>query len=223
VAALMDFVEFNQYYGSWQKGDERDLAVTVDRIHAEIPGKPVVISEYGYCACTADRPEGDQRRREVLTSQTAVLRERDYVAGLIFFCYNDYRTHVGDRGQGAAQQRVHGVVDLYGNRKPSYEVLRSESSPVEWVRATGSPKALTATLRTRSVVPAYALKGYTVRAVAYGQGGVPVERKSVALADLAPGSEATAVFSFAEALPRRIRIDVVRPTGVSVRTLDWEL
>src|SRR5664279_1724148 len=31
----------------------------------------------------------------------------------LFFCYNDYRTHVGDRGMGALQQRVHGVVDVY--------------------------------------------------------------------------------------------------------------
>jgi beta-glucuronidase len=223
VAALMDFVEFNQYYGSWQKGDERDLAVTVDRIHAEIPGKPVVISEYGYCACTADRPEGDQRRREVLTAQTAVLRDRDWVAGLIFFCYNDYRTHIGDRGRGAAQQRVHGVVDVYGSRKPSYELLRAESSPVEWIRVAGSPKELTVTVRARSSVPAHTLRGYVVRAVCFGQGGIAVERKAVALADTAPGSEARAVFSFAETSPDRIQIDVLRPTGFSARSVEWRL
>jgi beta-glucuronidase len=223
VAALMDFVEFNQYYGSWQKGDERDLAAAVERIHAEIPGKPIVISEYGYCACTADRPEGDQRRREVLASQTAVLRGRDYIAGLIFFCYNDYRTHVGDRGRGAAQQRVHGVVDLYGNRKPSYELLRHESSPVEWVRASGSPKQLEVTVRARSVVPAYALRGYSVRALCFGQGGIPVERRSSALPDLDPGSEATVTLSFADLLPQRVQIDVLRPTGFSARTIEWGL
>jgi beta-glucuronidase len=223
VAALMDFVEFNQYFGSWQKGDERDLAVTVDRIHAEIPGKPVVISEYGYCACTADRPEGDQRRREVLVAQTAVLRERDWIAGLIFFCYNDYRTHVGDRGRGAAQQRVHGVVDLYGTRKPSYELLRNESSPVESVRVTGSPKALVVTVRARNTVPAHLLRGYSVRAICFGQGGIPVERLAVALPDVAPGGQAEARFTLADPHPLRVQIDVLRPTGHSVRTVDWQL
>jgi beta-glucuronidase len=145
------------------------------------------------------------------------------VAGLIFFCYNDYRTHVGDRGRGAAQQRVHGVVDLYGNRKPSYDLLRRESSPVERVRATGSPKALAVTVRARSVVPAYTMRGYTLRAVAFGQGGVPVERRAAALPDLAPGAEATVLLSFAEVLPERIEIDVLRPTGYSAFTLDWRL
>ncbi len=223
VAALMDFVEFNQYFGSWQKGDERDLAVTVDRIHAEIPGKPVVISEYGYCACTADRPEGDQRRREVLAAQTAVFRERDWIAGLIFFCYNDYRTHVGDRGRGAAQQRVHGVVDLYGTRKPSYELLRSESSPVDAVRVTGSPKDLVVAVRARATVPAYTLRGYLVRAICFGQGGIPVERLAATLPDVVAGAQAEVRFTFAEPHPLRVQLDVLRPTGHSVRTVDWQL
>lgn len=223
VAALMDFVEFNQYFGSWQKGDERDLAVTVDRIHAEIPGKPVVISEYGYCACTPDRPEGDQRRREVLAAQTAVFRERDWIAGLIFFCYNDYRTHVGDRGRGAAQQRVHGVVDLFGTRKPSYDLLRNESSPVETLRVTGSPKALVVTVHARGTVPAHPLRGYSVRAVCFGQGGIPVECLTVALPDVLPGAQAQATFAFADAFPQRVQVDVLRPTGHSARSVDWQL
>jgi beta-galactosidase len=223
VAALMDFVEFNQYYGSWQKGDERDLAITVDRIHAEIPGKPIVISEYGYCACTADRPEGDQHRREVLAAQTAVLRERDDIAGLIFFCYNDYRTHVGDRGTGSAQQRVHGVVDVYGNRKPSYELLRRESSPIEAIRVTGSPAALSVTVRARRSVPAYTLRGYALRVVCFGQGGIPIERRGVPLPDLAPGGETTCSLAVADARPEWIEFDVLRPTGFSAATLRWEL
>jgi hypothetical protein len=89
----------------------------------------VVISEYGYCACTEDRPEGDERRIEILRSHDAAIRSKDFVAGAVFFCYNDYRAHVGDRGVGALKQRVHGVVDLCGAQKTSYEVLRGESSP----------------------------------------------------------------------------------------------
>jgi beta-galactosidase len=223
VAALMDFVEFNQYYGSWQKGDERDLAVTVDRIHAEIPGKPIVISEYGYCACTADRPEGDQRRREVLAAQTATFRDRDYIAGLIFFCYNDYRTHVGDRGTGAAQQRVHGVVDVYGNRKPSYDLLRRESSPIASISASGAPGSLTVVVRARRSIPAYTLRGYRLRAVCFGQGGIPIERRVETLPDLEPGAEATLRIALADTRPEWVEFDVLRPTGFSTATLRWEL
>ena len=127
----MDFIECNEYFGSWYPGDAAAVGRSLDEIHAAFPDKPIVISEYGYCACTAERPEGDERRREILRSHDAVFRERDYVAGLIFFCYNDYRTHIGDRGTGVLRQRVHGVVDVWGNRKPSYDLLREESSPIE--------------------------------------------------------------------------------------------
>ena len=130
VSGLMDFVEANEYYGTWAPGTAADAARYLDEIHAAFPGKPVVISEYGYCACTPDRPEGDDQRIEILRSHDAAFRSKDFVAGAIFFCYNDYRTHMGDRGVGVLQQRVHGVVDVYGARKASYEVLRSESSPI---------------------------------------------------------------------------------------------
>ena len=53
-----------------------------------------MISEYGYCACTPERPEGDTRRIEVLREDNRVFREKEYIGGLIFFCYNDYRTHI---------------------------------------------------------------------------------------------------------------------------------
>jgi beta-galactosidase len=93
-------------------------------------------------------------RIKVLREQDAVLRRHDRIAGLIFFCYNDYRTHIGDRGQGALKQRVHGVVDVYGHRKPSYEVLRDEASPVETLSATLAGNELKVAGRTRAAVPA---------------------------------------------------------------------
>src|SRR5467141_3353698 len=109
----------------------RDRTRKLDDLHTGFPGKPVVISQYGYCACTEDRPEGDEHRIEILRSHDAVFRSKNFVAGAIFFCYNDYRTHVGYSGVGALKQNVHGDVDLCGVQKGSYEVLRRESSPVE--------------------------------------------------------------------------------------------
>jgi beta-glucuronidase len=104
VAGLMDFIETNEYFGSWAQGPPEAVGKHLDTLHAAFPGKPVVISEYGYCACTEDRPEGDGHRIDILRSHDAVIRSvirsKDYVGGAIFFCYNDYRTYVGDRGVG---------------------------------------------------------------------------------------------------------------------------
>ena len=183
----------------------------------------MVISEYGYCACTAARPEGDGHRRRVLLSQDAVLREKPFIAGAIFFCYNDYRTHIGDRGIGVMKQRVHGVVDLYGERKPSFEDLRKESSTIEKLTLTDKANAIEVELITRSALPGYTLRGYTLRAVYYGIGGIPVERKEVKLPDLKTGGSNVTSFTLGEPPPLRIQFDVLRPNGFSVITAEWRL
>jgi beta-glucuronidase len=214
----MDYVSWNQYYGSWYKGGPVELEANLKEIFAAFPGKPLVISEYGYCACTADRPEGDEIRIRILREQDVALRKYERVAGLIFFCYNDYRTHIGDRGTGALKQRVHGVVDIYGHRKPSYEVLRDESSPLDSLAAVLDGSTLRIAGHVRDTVPAYNLRGYTLEAVAYGQGGIAVERRRVALPDLPPGAAFDHTFPITAKDTHEVRVELRRPTGFSART-----
>ncbi len=221
VSALMDFIECNEYYESWTAGTPEDLRRSLQEIHRIFPEKPIVISEYGYCACVPERPEGDARRIEVLLDHTRVCRELDFVAGLIFFCYNDYRTHVGYKGTGATRQNPHGVVDLYGNRKPSYDTLRRESSPVECLRVTGQPSAFAITLRARKTVPAHRMTGYSLRGVLYGYGEIPLERHVVEVPTLSPGEQATILMQFKEKEPLKIVFDVLRPTAFSAYTHLW--
>jgi len=71
VSGLMDFVEWNEYYESWYKGTPDNLRSNVEQIHEAFPGKPIVISEYGYCACTPERPEGDARASKFCANTTA--------------------------------------------------------------------------------------------------------------------------------------------------------
>jgi beta-glucuronidase len=222
VSALMDYIMWNEYYETWYRGTPEDMARNLEQIHQAFPDKAIVISEYGYCACTPDRPEGDAKRADVLSVHDRVYRDHDFVAGLIFFCYNDYRTHIGDKGAGVMKQRIHGVVDLYGNRKPSFAALRGEASPVEDLEISGVPGALRARLRARRHVPAYTLRGYKLRAVVYGFGEIPVERVEAALPDLAPGDQTTIAVAFSEKAPIRVQFDVLRPTGFSAYTRIWK-
>lgn len=212
VAGEMDYIMFNEYFGSWQKGGTPELERTLDAIHAAFPGKPVVISEYGYCACTEDRPENDPVRVGILESHDEVFRKRPWIAGLIFFCYNDYRTHIGDKGEGALRQRVHGVVDVYGARKPSWEVLRRESSPVEALTAAGGA----VTVRVRETGPAFTLRGYTVRVTGYGRGAIPLAARRMKLPELAPGASHTLRVEMKAAGVERVLVEVLRPTGEAV-------
>jgi beta-galactosidase len=223
VAGLMDFIETNEYYGSWYAGGAEDVARHLDEIHAAFPGKPIVISEYGYCACAPDRPEGDEQRTKILRSHDAVFRSRDFVGGAIFFCYNDYRTQVGDRGLGSLQQRVHGVVDVYGSRKPSYNLLRRECSPIESVTAERRGNKLQALVKVRRDFPAYHLTGYKVHAVLFGAGNIPVELREVNLPDSAPGSETVVELAFSKfEAPVHVEINILRPTSFSSFLIDWK-
>jgi beta-glucuronidase len=223
VAGLMDFVEANEYYGTWAPGTAADAARYLDEIHAAFPGKPIVVSEYGYCACTPDRPEGDRQRMEILRSHDTAIRSRDFVAGAIFFCYNDYRTHIGDRGVGSLRQRVHGVVDLYGAHKPSYDLLRRESSPIESLTVEHQQNRFAVLIRVRHDLPMYSLRGYKLRGLFFAEGNIPTERQEVDLPDAAPGSETRLDLAFTQSeTPIHVQFDLLRPTSFSAYFLDWK-
>jgi beta-glucuronidase len=231
AAGLMDFIEANEYFGTWAPGSAADAANYLDKIHAAFPDKPIVVSEYGYCSCTPDRPEGDEKRMEILRSHTAAFRSKDFIGGAIFFCYNDYRTQMGDRGVGPLQQRVHGVVDLYGAQKPSYELLRRESSPIESLAVQHQRNKfqvlIQLLIKVRHDLPAYTLRGYKLRGLFFGEGNIPVERQEVDVPDAAPGSETKLELLFTQpAAPLHIQIDVLRPTSFSAYSwdskLDWK-
>jgi beta-galactosidase len=222
AAGLMDFIETNEYFGSWAPGTPVEVARHLDKLHAAFPGKPVVISEYGYCACTDDRPEGDERRIEILRSHDAVIRSKDFVAGAIFFCYNDYRTHVGHSGVGALKQNVHGVVDLCGAKKASYEVLRRESSPIESLAVENHLNAFHMRLQSRHDVPMYSLRRYKLMGTFYGEGDVPIERQEVELPEIVSGGDIIVDLTFSQSgVPLHVTFDVLRPTGFSAFTKTW--
>ena len=222
AAGELDFVSWNEYYESWYGGDVDSVRRNLKAIHRAFPGKPIVISEYGYCECAPDRTGGDARRIEILKTHTSVYREFDFVAGAIFFDYNDYRTHVGDKGAFVLKQRVHGVVDVLGNRKPSFEALREEASPFAQLDVSINGRWITASVLTRMMLPSYTLEGYALRCIVYAFGDLPMEQYTVPLPRMAPGEGLIQEVPFETKNPQRIRVDVMRPTGFSARTTWWK-
>jgi beta-glucuronidase len=222
VAGLMDFVEWNEYYESWYGGSAESVRNNLESIHQAFPEKVVVISEYGYCECTPERAPGDQHRIRIMRSHNDVFREFDFVGGAIFFCYNDYRTHIGDKGVGVLKQRVHGVVDLYGDRKPSFEALRLESSPIQALELEMNGNQVKARILTRKQLPAYRLEGYRLHWIVFGYENLPMEQNGMDCPVLLPGTEMTFDLPFKERDLHSIRVDLVRPTGFSAATAHWK-
>jgi len=220
VAGEMDFIMWNEYYESWTPGDLAAMEENLQRIHAAFPQKAIVISEYGYCECRPEHSGGDPKRIDILRRHTAVFRKYPYVAGVIFFDYNDYRTHMGDQGVGALQQRVHGVVDLFGQRKPSYEALRAELSPVAGAELHYDG-GLVLRFQVRERLPGHPLRGYRLRWVVYGFGDLPMEMGERALPLLEPGAFHLERLAWTEPAPRRVRLEILRPTGFPVWEQEW--
>lgn len=223
MAGDFDFISGNEYFGSWSPGGPSDVRAYLERIRHAFPNKPIVVSEYGWCECQATMPAGDQNRVNIVDEHTSVIRETADVAGAIYFDLNDYRTIAGDKGEGALRQRVHGVVDLYANRKPSFAALRIQSSPVKSLVLIAKEDALELHVITRKGLPAYTLRGYSVRWLFYGYDDLPMDGKIEPLHPLAPGSDMTLNAKIPAVKANRVVADILRPGGFSVATAQLTL
>jgi hypothetical protein len=240
-----DFVMMNQYFGTWA-AEKGGLGKALDDIHAAWPDKVVIISEFGFeprwntlwgpPASTLnldeyyfieedvapDSDEADEQRRMVIRDQMAVFRSRPFVAGAVFWTYQDYRTPSGF---------LMGVVDARRSRRGSWEVLREEYSPVLFEDVSISSAADTSqsavvTLQTRGPLdedmPAYTLWDYVLDwSVTSVDGAYAYADGSVALPVLEPGEEWLGEVSW-QALGGDyvLRLRVIRPTGfVAVETV----
>ena len=222
MAGEFDFISTNEYYGSWTPGGPKDVEAHLDRIRKAFPNKPIVVSEYGWCECQPSIMPGDENRVGIVNSHTEVMRKFPEVAGAIYFDYNDYRTLIGDKGSGALKQRVHGVVDVYGIRKPSFEALRLQASPIESVavRKVGKDR-YEVNLQTRQQLPAYTLREYALRWLVYGYDDLPMDGGARKLSEMKSGSSYTFAFSSSLGENRRVVVDILRPTGYSVFTFEY--
>lgn len=216
MAGDFDFISANEYFGSWYPGGPQSVREYLDRIRRAFPNKPIVVSEYGWCECQPKIPPGDQARVNIIGEHTKVFRESGEVAGAIYFDYNDYRTIIGDKGTGALRQRVHGVVDLFAARKPSFDALRAQSSPIEELSLSSSGGDFLLRIQTRHTLPAYTLRDYSVRWLFYGYDELPMEGALQSLTPLVPGQAVTVRARPSVNNLKRVTIDILRPTGFSV-------
>ena len=118
-----DVAMWNEYLGLWQPCEdiENRLRLTASKCK----NKPLVISEFGLCE--PHFSGGDERRSSILSERLALYRSIEAIRGYIWFSLNDYRTHLGESGEGRFQCRIHGSTDLYGTEKPSYRLFCAEN------------------------------------------------------------------------------------------------
>ena len=200
-----DMMMFNEYYSTWFGKSLDVIGGELDRISAEYPNKAMTISEWGLCEPA--HKGGDLRRIKEMTEQLKIYGSKDYVAGAIYFCLNDYRTHMGEDFTYAYPQRVHGVCDIFLNPKPSYYTLKKESSPVI-IKSVGVKNGTaTITLLGKTAIPSYNLKNYSIVS---GNEKVTIDK-------LEPGQEKTFKIKINEN-----HFSIIRPTGFEVADYQFQ-
>jgi beta-glucuronidase len=227
-----DFVMMNQYFGTWH-GPKDGLSLALDTVHLAWPDKPVVISEFGfyphwekiegpaqldpaqYYWVAEDVPPqseaADAPRCRVIAEQMAVFRRKPFVAGAIFWSYQDRM----------------GVVGADRSRRGSWWALREEYAPVRveavsFSPATDGTQRATVDLRTRGPVaadmPAYTLRGYGLHwTVASPKGDKTFSAAELPLPTLAPATGWSCKLDWpVPPADYRLTLRIVRPTGFAV-------
>lgn len=165
----VDFISVNLY--SSGKGS----AGALDKIHALWPEKPILISEYGQRTDQSSESDRIRHFRDMLSA----VRSRDFVMGLSYWSFNDYRSRYP--GGDSTGHRPWGIVDA--NRKPRelYRVMQSELAPA--VLTIAQKSTLRVRIKARPDFPQMPLRGYRVE-VCDSEGAV---LDSIALPDVLPG------------------------------------
>lgn len=224
-----DFLMMNQYFGSWH-GPESELSASLDNIDRIFPQKMAIISEFGLPGVFApDAEDADRMRVKIVQEQLPELAGRDWIAGAILWCYQDYKSRRNLR-LGLEEGYVdHGLVDEYRQRKPSYYVWKEMNAPatinLRWNDEKAVPASFTATVKPNSLdsLPSYPLHDYRLRWEIYDDTKL-IARGERELADLSSSQSVSGqVEGNSDAHRLQLHLALVRPTGeiAAEKTLDW--
>jgi beta-glucuronidase len=191
----------------------------------------VVISEMGFAGIFAKGPlEADRMRVTTMRDQMPLLAARDWIAGAILWCYQDYKSP-RNLWPGMSEGYVeHGVVDEARQRKPSYQVWKKLTEPAtitaQWVSPPNQPPtgfALLVAPNSERSLPYYPLHDYrliwsVVDESGKSRGGG--ERRFALLIDAVP---VTGTLQPGEGHTLRLNVELQSPTGLPVadEVLEW--
>jgi hypothetical protein len=214
-----DFLMMNQYFGAWH-GPREALGPALDKVDRLFPGKMVIISELGFPGIFAKNPtEADAMRVSILREQLPLLAQRDWIAGAILWCYQDYKSR---RYFWPGQEQAyleHGIVDPDRQRKPSYFAWRELNEPahleIAWSPGReGAPAgfAVELTPKAATELPYLPLRGYRLTWQLVGAENRAFDSGDAAVND-ATVSITRPVAARKPQEPLRLLVKLLRPDG----------
>lgn len=231
ASSLADFIMWNQYFGTWA-GPASLLPETVERIGKLFPDKMIVVSEFGAAGTFAPNlPEADELRRQIMRDQIALFSKYDFIGGVVFWCYQDYKSHRNLR-PGQRQGFVEmGLVDEDRQRRPSYFLWRELNAPatiaLSWNPLTTytPPAGFRATIARRgeTEIPSYTLRGYRLVWEAWDDDDRRIAGGEQMLPEVGPAFTVAASWQAPTTKSVRLVLRLYRPTGflATEQTLSW--
>jgi len=224
-----DFLMMNEYFGSWH-GPEEALPAALDHVDHLFPHKMAIVSEFGLPGIFSKDPEeADRKRIRIIRDQMPEMARRDWIAGTIFWCYQDYKSRRNLRFGEDGGYVDHGLVDQHRQPRPSYDVWKELNAPasveVSWDHEQSEPSVFRATVKPNSLdeLPSYPLRGYRLTWEIY-DGKTKLAQGEHDFADLNGGQTVTDQIPGAgRARQLQLHLVLERPTGeiAAEKTVDW--
>lgn len=195
------------------------LAKAMETLQAKWPGKPVLITEYGW---REDASPSEEWRAQQFRDWMAILRKYPFVIGTSVWTWNDYRSrHYGTNPNG---YRRWGVVAADRTPREPYFVLREELSPAVFrsIAIDRKPQGLIAqfavrvTLHGRPDFPARILRDHAVVVSLLANDGTVTRQLVRNVPILKPGETIDIVVPVSpfeiSAVPN-VKVELRQPTG----------
>jgi beta-galactosidase len=156
-----DLPTWNEYIGTWFGKSSQELPAYFAEVESAMGDRPLLITENGLC-----EPRfagGDLKRIDDMIYHYNEWAKRKYIAGCIYFCLNDYRTHMGEDGSANYKARIHGITDLYFKKKSSYYVFKQLASPILITNVKKlNESTVQVSLQNKDQLPSYTVRDFMV-------------------------------------------------------------
>lgn len=135
---LADVIGFNEYFGYFY-GDDDDLGRTLDAVHRQYPGSPVLITENGSYADPgrhggpAEKGTEEWQADKLRRHCRQVTQRADYVAGYTYWLLRDYKQRM-NYNHNLNGISAMGLITFDGRRRAAYAAFRDCRDPVQQPR-----------------------------------------------------------------------------------------
>ena len=207
-----DFVPYNTY-GAWGKN--------VASVNNNQPGKLIFVSECGGNLIGEDINTSTGNFPEMFNE----IRNREYCFGASLWTYNDYRSDYRTSNLSwdskISQNRDWGVVDVYGNKKRAFEIIRKEFAPFRLlsVKSNNNTTEVNLMPRNKLDLPAYTLRQYKLVCEDFGDDFKVIKKTTITIQTVNPG-DTSFTKSFANEINKQAitarKISVVSPTNYTL-------